>query len=297
MKKSIYRALSVLLFRMQQQLQYMQPPEARAKQLLDTRENARQLQALLLNQFSNMKEEAFRSWPNYSWMGKDGIDGCILYLLAHYGMGNRTCVDFGAGTGADGNTFNLVMNHGFKGYMVDVNKDSLRYGQRVYQAMHLTEPVFIPSFIHRENIIGLCEKYQLPLRPEVMSIDIDSIDWYVLEAMPLSPAILVLEFNNFWGPEESFTVPYDPGFRRELNKFLYGGASLQAFYRLLIPKGYKLVSIVSSGFDAIFVKDNSRFSFIGGITPEEGFAGSSVWQQRYQKGLLDPIRKKPWVAV
>lgn len=296
MKKAIYRELSAFLFRLNKQLQHFQPSESRAKQLLESKANTCQVQALMLYHFANLDEQAFRKWPAFSWMGKDGIDGWLLYLLARGGMGDRTCVDFGAATGADGNTFNLVMNHGFTGYMIDGNENALQFGRQIYKTMRLAEPTFIPTMLNRENVAMVCSQNQLPPSPEVLSLDIDSIDWYVLEALPLKPSIIVLEFNNLWGPDESFTIPYDPAFQRELNAFMYGGASLKAFYDLLIPKGYKLVAVAASGFDAIFVQDNNRFSFIGSISPENGFVGSPVWQQQYKAGLYHEIRKKPWVS-
>ncbi len=297
MKSELYTKLSAILYRLNRQLLHFQPPEGRAKQLMESREMACQIQALLMKQFENMDEQTFRNWPKYSWMGKDGIDGWLLYLLSKGGMGSRTCVDFGAGTGADGNTFNLVMNQGFTGFMLDGNIKSMEFGRMVYRAMRLTEPTFIPVMLNRENIATVCRKYKLPESPELLSIDIDSIDYYLLEALPLNPSIIVLEFNNLWGPEESFTIPYHPNFKRELNEFLYGGASLKAFYDLLIPKGYKFIAVAASGFDAIFVKEDPRFSFVNSITLKEGFNNAPVWQNRYTESQHHPVRQKPWIAL
>ncbi len=297
MKKIIYKNISDWSQRLGIQLNHFASPYARAVQMSESIRNAKQIQALLLNSFKTMDSSAFLAWPPYSWMGKDGIDGWLLYLLARAGMGQKTSVDFGAATGADGNTFNLVMNHGFTGYMIDGSSDKLNYGKKVYSHMGLHPPVFISSMVTLENIEQLCIDNKLPIEPEVLSMDIDSVDWYILDAMPLQPFIIVTEFNNVWGPDESLTIPYSAGFCRELGNYLYGGASLAALYTLLVKKGYKMAGIAASGFDAIFVKNIPRFDFIQGITPSEAYALSPAWQLRHKSGLNDGVRQKPWVVV
>jgi hypothetical protein len=297
MKKNFYIWLAGLNHRIKRQLDYHEPSAAKAEKIKATLMGTRQLQALMLERFSEMDIDTFRDWPKYSWLGKDGVDGWLLYLLANAGMGNKCCVEIGAATATDGNTINLIINHGFTGYMIDANGGALMYGKNICDELGVAPPVFIESFITKENIAPLCGQYQLPPDPEVLCLDIDSIDWYVLQALPLKPAILVVEFNNLWGPEEAMTVPYDPTFQRKLTEYLYGGASLLAFNQLLIPKGYKLVAVADSGYDAIFVQDNQRFSFAPAISVTQGYKASLIWQQRHLAGLHHSLRKNEWVKV
>jgi hypothetical protein len=297
MKKQVYRYGAAWLHKLWLKFDYHKSPQARADKLLESLFIHRQLQAFMLDKFSQMEARVFAGWPAYSWLGNDGIDGWILYLLAHAGMGNRTCVELGAYTGADGNTVNLVMNYGFKGYMIDANGTALNYGKQAYSHLKFMPPVFIETFLTRDNIAEICHDHQLPLNPEVLTLDIDSIDLYVLQALPIDPAIIIVEFNNLWGPDESYSVPYHPNFHRELNEFLYGGASLPAFDLLMRTRGYKLVAVAISGFDAIFVKDNPRFDFVPGIGLQQAYENCPAWQQRYLASLNHPVRQKPWVSV
>jgi hypothetical protein len=231
----------------------------------------------------------------FAHIGNGGADGVLLYLLANAGISQGTIVDFGAGDGLYGNSGNLVLYHGFKAWLFDGDSDSLARGRKVHEALGVKPtPVYAAEMLTVENLPALLNKYKVPQDIDVLSIDIDSIDLWLLQALPIRPKIILLEFNNLWGPGESYSVPYAPGFRRELGEFLYGSASLDAFVKVLKPKGYKLVGIDKSGFDAFFVQDDEFFAFV----PEQSTAiiydQSAVWKQTHLRSIHHAIRQKPW---
>src|SRR5689334_12518576 len=61
--------------------------------------------------FSNIRDAGFRV---YSQFEEDGI---ILYLLALIGFGNRRVVEICAGDGMECMATNLILNHGFEGFL------------------------------------------------------------------------------------------------------------------------------------------------------------------------------------
>jgi hypothetical protein len=97
------------------------------------------------------------------------------------------------------------------------------------------------------------------LEPGILSIDIDGVDYHVLEALAeWRPYIVIVEFNGHFGWERPLSVPYDPAFTRSAKHFsnVYWGANLPAFHHLLEGRGYELVGVNSVGSNAFFVRED-----------------------------------------
>jgi len=235
---------------------------------------------------------------HYSLLADDGIDGMVLYLFARGGFTNRVSVDIGAGNGINGNTANLVLFHDFKGYMLDCDGEAIAAGGRAYTMLGRAERVvFVDTMLTSGTVAGVCATHGIPDEVDLLSIDIDSIDLYVAEQIPTRARIIVVEFNNLWGPDESYSVPNVDGFRRELGEFLYGGASLRAFAKVLAAKNYKLVGVAASGFDAFFVLDTRDFKDVPAMSPQALYDRCEPWQRNHNRSINHPVRRKPWVAI
>ncbi len=132
----------------------------------------------------------------------------------------------------------------------------------------------------------------------LVSIDVDGMDYWLLEALSVvSPRLLVVEYNNLFGPDRAVTVPYDPKFDRTKAHWstLYFGASLAAIASLAQAKGYALVG--SNQVNAFFV----RRDVLGSI-PEREVADvwreSTVRQARDADGqLLYLSRREPQLRL
>jgi hypothetical protein len=234
----------------------------------------------------------------YSFLKGDGIDGMLLYLFARAGFANRVSVDIGSGDCVNGNTANLVLFHGFKGYMIDFSAAELATGKRVFESISgLQPPAFIAAMVTGGAINAILREHAVPERIDLLSIDIDSVDLYIVQQVSIQARVIVVEFNNLWGPDECYSVPNRDGFQREFKEFLYGGASLAAFQKVLRPKGYKLVGIAESGFDAFFVLDDADFREIPESSIHSLYDRSPIWRQRHRSSLGDAIRNKEWVQI
>jgi hypothetical protein len=167
---------------------------------------------------------------------QNGEDGIIRAIFDKIGTTNRFCVEFGIHP-AEGNTI-LLREQGWNCLWMDGGGD----GQTIRK-----------EFITAENINDLFAKYGVPRDLDLLSIDIDSNDYWVWKAITdYAPRVVVIEYNASIPPTESRTVEYDPSLRWDGTD--YYGASLLALERLGRSKGYTLITCDRKGINAFFVR-------------------------------------------
>ena len=182
-----------------------------------------------------LKEAGFKA---FSQTDEDGI---LLYIFSIIGTANKTCVEICAGTGIECNTANLLINHGWHGFLVDRSEASVKIGQEFYKknpCTHVYPPVFVHSWITRDNINDVLGKNGFEGEINLLSIDLDGVDYWIWDAIKvIRPRVVVVEYNDIIGPDKAMTVPY----RDDFNAYIYPttlnmpnfcGASLAAFVKL-----------------------------------------------------------------
>lgn len=173
---------------------------------------------------------------------QNGEDGIIRALFDKIGTTNRFCVEFGIHP-AEGNTI-LLREAGWSCLWMDGGGD----GDTIKK-----------EFVTAENISALFVKYGVPKDFDLLSIDIDSNDYWVWQAITnYEPRVVVIEYNASIPPTESKVVEYDPELRWDGTD--YFGASLLALEALGKSKGYTLITCDQMGINAFFV----RSELIGG---------------------------------
>ena len=255
----------------------------------------------------------------YSGLGEDGI---LLYLFSMLGTTNKKCVEICGGGGYD-NTANLIINHGWNGLFFDGREKNIRKGQQFYAQCADTKiwpPKLVKAWITAENINGLLEKQGYTGEIDLLSLDMDGVDYWVWKAIErISPRVVVLEYNNALGPDLSVTIPYDSSFvtdtnsrpkllfhgRRVINTFVgkqiadridnYYGASLAAFAKLGKQKGYRLVGCERFGYNAFFVRSDIGEEILPEVTPAECF--DHPFQQYASEVRRRTIAHRAWVEV
>lgn len=152
-----------------------------------------------------------------------GADGIISFLLDCVGRGGRYFVEFGVENGIECNTRYLREYAGFSGLMMDNCNE-----HRVIGLYRETVTV--------ANINLLFEKYGVPLDFEILSIDIDSNDLWIWNAIDekYTPKIVIIEYNGVLPPPISATIPYSEDFQWDYSSF--SGASLTALNQLAQKK-------------------------------------------------------------
>jgi hypothetical protein len=255
----------------------------------------------------------------YSGLGEDGI---LLYLFSILGTTNKKCVELCGGWGYD-NTTNLIINHGWKGLFFDGSAKKIRRGQQFY-ARNADTKVWPPKLVHTwvtaENINELLEKHGYTGEIDLLSLDMDGVDYWIWKAIEcISPRVVVLEYNNALGPDLPLTIPYNPSFvtdtnrlpplvyhkRRVVNTFVgkqiadridnYYGASLTAFVKLGKQKGYRLVGCERFGYNAFFVRSDIGEDILPEVTPAECF--DHPFMQYASEVRWRTIANRDWVEV
>ena len=191
----------------------------------------------------------------YSQWGEDGI---IHFLLRHVPCPNRTFVEFGVEDFSEANLRFLIERSPWRGLVMDGSPDLEARVQATGLAWrrHLqAKSVFITA----ENINELIKKSCIEPELDILSIDLDGIDYWVWKSFTAySPRIVIVEYNSLFGPSATITVPYRPDFQRAKAHYshLYWGASLGALVQLAHEKGYSCVGSTSTGLNAFFVRDD-----------------------------------------
>ena len=261
-------------------------------------------QIIIKNQWSEhfLKSNQTLTFQNVAFkvFSGNGQDGILLYLLTILGIKYYKIIDIGCGNGIQGNSANLIINHGFHGLLIDGDQDSLDRGNIFYSKLGLlynNSPDFVNSILTKENVNTVISDALTGNEVDVLSIDIDSVDLYILDSLSCTkPRIIVLEFNNAWGPEDSKSVPYCDGFTRDwVDGLLYGSASLAAFNKILKAKGYWLVGCDPSGFDAYFIQEGE--SIFPEVSVQSCYEQSRAWQISHKKLLQSGLSKKTWINI
>lgn len=178
----------------------------------------------------NLFEQRF-----YSQNGEDGI---IRIIFDKIGITNKFCVEFGIHPN-EGNTIYL-RRKGWNYLWMDGKGD----GKTIKK-----------EFITAENINKLFAKYNVPKELDLLSIDIDSNDYWIWKSIEgYSPRVVVLEYNSSIPPSESKTIKYDP--KAIWDGTNYFGASLLALVKLGNAKGYTLVGCDNRGVNAFFLRND-----------------------------------------
>lgn len=180
-------------------------------------------------------------------------DGITLEIIKRVLPGvNGYYVEFGTQNGDECNT--RVLRQSWKGLLMD--------GSHENKSINLNK-----EFVTRENIVDLFKKYNVPQSFNLLSIDVDFNDFYILHKIVENYTIdiIILEYNGSHLPNEDAVIKYDP--RGGWDCSNYFGASLLAYQRLLNRYNYNLVYTESKGVNAFFVnaKHSSKFKNVDDI--------------------------------
>jgi len=185
-----------------------------------------------------------------------GEDGIIQFLVKHLNIENRTFIEFGVEDFTESNCRFLMMKDYWQGFVIDGSEKNIArlHSSYFYWQNQLSCKA---SFITRENVAALLDESGFDKELGILSVDIDGVDYHVLEALgQWRPAILIVEYNEAFGTARPVTVPYDPAFvrRQKHASNQYWGANLPAFCHLVEPRNYALVGINGVASNAFFVR-------------------------------------------
>lgn len=152
----------------------------------------------------------------------------------------RTAVDIGAGGGVkSSNTYAFFLD-GWRGLGVEYDARRARRLARAYKYLPGVEA--LRAQVTPENVVDILRDYGIEPDFSLLSLDIDSYDFWVLDAVleQFSPRLIVTEINEKIPPPISFAVKFDPDFRLTHHFFGYSAARLD---ELCARHDYSLVRI------------------------------------------------------
>jgi hypothetical protein len=174
---------------------------------------------------------------------QNGEDGVIEALFARLGTTNKYFVEFGCGDGIECNGAYLL-ELGWTGLMMDAAGEC-----------NNPKVTLRKEFVNAENVNDLFRKYGVPQHFDLLSIDIDGIDFWVWREITFRPRVVVIEYNAHVPPDVRAAIIYEPNFQSSGTD--YFGASLLALKDLGQAKGYTLVYCERAGVNAFFVADET----------------------------------------
>lgn len=154
--------------------------------------------------------------------------------------GPRTAVDIGAGDGIKGsNTYALFLG-GWGG--LGVEGDARRARRLAHAYRELPGVAACHALATPANVVGLLESHGVGRGFDLLSLDIDSYDYFVLDRLLASfrPRLVVTEINEKIPPPIRFVVKFDPDFQLRHHFFGYSIASLED---LCAEHGYALIAL------------------------------------------------------
>ncbi|HRY30666.1 MAG TPA: hypothetical protein P5079_11600 [Elusimicrobiota bacterium] len=184
----------------------------------------------------------------FSQNGEDGVIEKIFELIP---PSTRYAVEFGAGDGVNlSNTRNLVL-HGWSALMIEGVPRKAEKCKRNYRDQ--PRVAVVQAWVYPGNVELLFEENNVPVDLDLLSIDIDSNDYYVWRVInKYRPKVVLIEYNPYFAPPKKAVIKFHPMNYYDDNS-CYWGASIQSLYELGKAKGYELVHCTSRGSNLFFV--------------------------------------------
>ncbi|HXG90396.1 MAG TPA: hypothetical protein VNJ02_18880 [Vicinamibacterales bacterium] len=179
-------------------------------------------------------------------------DGIILALMKAGGLKTRRFVEIGSGS-TGGNAATLAADFGWSGLMVDASTKAIEQAQLTFAFNPGVTAV--RAMVSPKSINKLLTQHGFDGEVDLLSIDVDSIDYWLLEALTaVSPRVLIMEYNALFGPTRAVSLPNAP--KPDDAPKGYSGASLAAIEALARRKGYRLVLCEEAGINAFFLRND-----------------------------------------
>jgi hypothetical protein len=224
-------------------------------------------------------------------------DGVLLFIFALIGTTNKIAVEICAGDGIECMSTNLVLNHGWWGYLFDGNERNVEQGRLFFRNSRdtfLYPPKFTHVWITAENVNDVIREAGVAGDIDLLSLDIDGMDYWIWKSIDcIRPRVVVCETHNVIGADDALTVPYDPDF--VITTPDYHSASLAAMAKLAEQKGYRLIGTHRYGFNAFFILADIATDILPSVTPAQCLQDPFTREARSVR--WPNVRDMNWVRV
>ncbi len=245
------------------------------------------------------------SWE-FSAFSENGEDGITDFLLRKIISPNYNFLEIGAGNGLHNNTAYLALVQKYSGVMIDANATRIKRAQIIYSYTNSSVKC-LSIFVNNNHDIKQILSHCIYNDPDFFSLDIDSIDYYVMKMLfeeNFFPKIICVEYNAALGPEKSITIPYTTNFNylHAHPSKLYFGVSVNGWKKFFSQFNYQFVTVCRNGVNAFFIrKDCFHESFLlkikdKGLSYAQNYSAcqrlKSGWQEQFKL-----IENAQWVEI
>jgi hypothetical protein len=186
---------------------------------------------------------------------QNGEDGIIDYLTKQLNIAKPKFLEIGIGDYSESNTRFIYERTSPKGMVVDCINDlekKIKKKVKIWKG----DLKIINKEINSSNALQLLNKDNMLHDLDLFSIDIDGIDYWILDKLPKHfSKIVVLEYNPIFGFDLEVSVPNISNFDR--TKYHYSnlcfGMSFRAAVNLMDKKGFYFVGSNFLNNNAFFV--------------------------------------------
>ena len=171
----------------------------------------------------------------YSQNGEDGLIQEILSRISKKHALNNWCVEFGAWDGVYlSNTCRLIREENYSAVLIEGNTEKITQLEANFPQANVHKLCEFVSIEGEKTLENLLAKTPIPQDFDFLSVDIDGMDYYVLESFKAyKPKIICIEFNP--------TIPNILDFVQPKDFSVKQGSSASALVRLANSKGYERV--------------------------------------------------------
>ena len=249
---------------------------------------------MMKNFYPNIKNFSETSYKVYSQNGEDGF---IDYLLFSINVEKPKFIEIGIGTYKESNTRFLFERTSTEGLIIDSIKDlekKVKKNVRFWKG----DLNVVNETVNTENIIDILEKNNFLNEVDLFSIDIDGIDYWILDKLPENfSKICVIEYNSVFGDELEITVPNKKNFTRKEYHFshLCFGVSLRALIKKMGEKGFLFVGSNEFNNNAFFVQKKYKNNLnidLPDTSNLKKFTNSNIRESRNRNGNLNYLKKE-----
>ena len=233
----------------------------------------------------------------YKVFSQTGEDGIIDFLFSKLNISNCKFVEIGVGDYSEANTRYIYEKSFSKGLIIDIEKD---FKKKVSKNINLWKGLLDVENIgiNSENINEILDKHHLNENLDLFSIDIDGIDYWIIEQLKAKISkLFVLEYNPTFGHNLEITVPNDKNFNRFKSHYsgCYYGASLKAMISMMKTKSYDFIGTNKLNFNAFFVADELSHKFQNlkqNLKDLDNYTSIKIRDSKNKNGELNFLNRK-----
>ena len=192
---------------------------------------------------------------------QNGEDGILDYILTKLRLipNSTNFIEIGVGDYRESNTRFIYNRFHPKGVIIDCI-DNMEQKVKPHVNLWKGDLRICNAQVNTKNINEILKNY-CDYEIDVFSIDIDSIDYWLIEKLQKNISkIFIAEYNPVFGPNLKVTVPNIDGFDR--TKYHYSnlcyGMSLRALIDIMKTKNYYFIGTNLQKMNAFFVSNDFK---------------------------------------